>query len=187
MAAAAAVVDLTQEEEEEEVPVEFTLNMNLHPKPSISYGRGRGGPIRPFFNNAYRQQKTHFQQLTAAALGPRFSMYEKSVPLSLKIWCLMARPEDDFVGRNRRVGNLKPTALTNEKTMVPIRPDTDNLAKFILDALTGVLFLDDCQVVELHMLKMRDTFGLCTGRVVIRCQKFSNGWRSVLPAQVTMD
>lgn len=34
------------------------------------------------------------------------------------------------------------------------RPDLDKLARAVLDALTGVLFLDDAQVVELRLLKV---------------------------------
>ena len=33
------------------------------------------------------------------------------------------------------------------------KPDTDNIAKAILDALNGVAYYDDAQVVELHVVK----------------------------------
>ncbi len=34
-----------------------------------------------------------------------------------------------------------------------VRPDTDNLLKALLDALNGVLYKDDCQVVECYGVK----------------------------------
>ena len=34
-----------------------------------------------------------------------------------------------------------------------VRPDIDKLARTVLDALTGVVYLDDCQVVELAIKK----------------------------------
>ena len=33
------------------------------------------------------------------------------------------------------------------------KPDTDNLAKFVLDSLNGVYYKDDCQIVELAITK----------------------------------
>lgn len=36
-----------------------------------------------------------------------------------------------------------------------IKPDADNMAKAVLDALNGVAFDDDAQVVELHVTKHR--------------------------------
>lgn len=35
----------------------------------------------------------------------------------------------------------------------PTKPDCDNLAKSVLDALNGLMFKDDSQVVELHVQK----------------------------------
>ncbi len=33
------------------------------------------------------------------------------------------------------------------------RPDIDNLAKAVKDALKGVVYVDDCQIVEAHLFK----------------------------------
>ena len=59
-------------------------------------------------------------------------------------------------------------------------PDTDNLAKVLLGALTGVVFHDDAQVVEVHMFKMRDNRGLCEGGTAFWVRKASN-WRANMP------
>ncbi len=34
-----------------------------------------------------------------------------------------------------------------------VKPDTDNLAKKSLDCLTGIVFKDDCQINDLHVIK----------------------------------
>lgn len=43
------------------------------------------------------------------------------------------------------------------------RSDIDNLAKFVLDSLNGLLYADDRQVVSLKAMKMLDSEGLCDG------------------------
>lgn len=43
-----------------------------------------------------------------------------------------------------RWGNINPTK----------KPDTDNIAKIVLDALNGIAFKDDSQVVELRVVKL---------------------------------
>ncbi len=40
------------------------------------------------------------------------------------------------------------------------RPDADNVAKLVLDALNGHAWRDDAQVVDLHIVKMPRTRGL---------------------------
>lgn len=66
-------------------------------------------------------------------------------PLAVRIECWFPRPASHL----RKDGGLAKSA--------PIwhvqRPDADNLAKFALDALNGVLWLDDSQVVELTVSK----------------------------------
>jgi Holliday junction resolvase RusA-like endonuclease len=34
------------------------------------------------------------------------------------------------------------------------KPDIDNIAKCFLDAMNGIIYLDDTQVVELHIKKL---------------------------------
>ena len=76
---------------------------------------------------------------------------------------------------------MRPEAFSLEETMVPIKPDVDNLSKFLLDALTGVLFDDDAQVVELRMFKIRDSVGLCNGRVALDVRPFNKPTAEIEP------
>jgi hypothetical protein len=72
----------------------------------------------------------------------------------------MKRPNDDFRGRVRGPGRLKEESTTYEETIVPVKPDVDNF---------GALFVDNAQVVALHMYKLRDNKGMCNGRMQIEC------------------
>ena len=105
----------------------------------------------------------------------------RRMPVEMKVWFYLKKPESDFVGRRRGEGRLRPKALSMEETIVPIKPDVDNLAKFLLDALTGVLFEDDAQVVELRMFKIRDSVGLCNGRVALDVRPFDKTIAEIEP------
>jgi len=43
-----------------------------------------------------------------------------------------------------------------KRTDVTVKPDVDKLARGLLDAMTGILFADDAQVVSLHVRKFYD-------------------------------
>lgn len=62
-------------------------------------------------------------------------------PLPALLECDLAVDLDFHLGNRRRV-------------------DLDNLSKGVLDGLKGVLFVDDSQVVELHLRKFIDTVNI---------------------------
>lgn len=47
----------------------------------------------------------------------------------------------------------KRQACLNNQIPVTNKPDCDNIAKIILDSLNGYAYIDDKQVVELHVMK----------------------------------
>jgi Holliday junction resolvase RusA-like endonuclease len=52
---------------------------------------------------------------------------------------------------------LRPKSVSVKKRPEPIcRPDLDNLIKAVKDALTGVLWYDDSQIIELEAKKVYD-------------------------------
>lgn len=68
------------------------------------------------------------------------------------------KPTEDAVAVTCRFTFARPKAhMTKDglKDDAPrfLRCDGDNLAKGVLDALTGIAWIDDCQVVELHISK----------------------------------
>jgi crossover junction endodeoxyribonuclease RusA len=43
---------------------------------------------------------------------------------------------------------VRPASVSQKRTQMVVRPDLDKLIRAVLDALTGVLYEDDSQVVE---------------------------------------
>ena len=51
---------------------------------------------------------------------------------------------------------MKPKSVTKKRQYPCVAPDCDNLAKSVLDALNGVMFLDDKLVVDMRIRKLYD-------------------------------
>lgn len=157
-------------------------------KPSIRFGPGRGGGGRA--GNFYRRYVENDvvakmgllrEICRSAASAHGMPIIPRNQPVSIKAWFFLKRPAEDFTSRRRAVGRLREEALSVANTVVPVKPDVDNFAKFLLDSLTGGLFVDDAQVVTLHMYKLRDNEGLCNGRMQIECTLFHQSLESILP------
>eukprot|EP00978_Attheya_sp_CCMP212_P011846 scaffold29409_cov44-Attheya_sp.AAC.2 len=78
----------------------------------------------------------------------------------------LRRPRNHFKSNKAEKG-LRPSAPGR---LHPVKTDVDNLAKFVLDSLNGLLYVDDRQVVSLHATKVYDTDGDCEGAtdIIIR-------------------
>ena len=55
----------------------------------------------------------------------------------------------------RHLPKTAPKKLTAQQDLA--KPDIDNVAKLVLDALNGVAYVDDTQVIELHTWKEQRT------------------------------
>lgn len=72
--------------------------------------------------------------------------FDADAPLMVQIICFFSRP------KNIAKKNLP---LYDNNTIRPLKkPDTDNIAKIILDSLNKVAFDDDKQVVRLYVSKL---------------------------------
>jgi len=69
-------------------------------------------------------------------------------PVAIEIECFFGYRKSDF-GTGRNAGALKPSAPTHHTT----KPDADKLGRCIGDALKGVVYADDSQVVEITVRK----------------------------------
>ena len=140
-------------------------------KPSISYGPGRGGMkgwFRAYVDNDVKRKMNETKQYVKNDMAMKgVTQIPRNLPVTLKAWFFLKRPASDFVDRQRGFGRLKQSAISDKNTIVPTKPDDDNLAKFLMDALTGASYVDDAQVVEIHMVKLRDSVGMCWGRIAI--------------------
>lgn len=125
---------------------------------------------RKFFYNPASNKVAAFKALVKSAIPATQNgvVFPSGVPLTVSLTFHMKRPNTDFVGGNRFAGSLKRGAPAAR----PISPDIDNLTKFILDGLNGVLFEDDRQVLQLTALKLLDNEGECMGRTVIEVSVF---------------
>ena len=82
----------------------------------------------------------------------------------------MRRPANHFVS-SRRTGpgaRLKSAFSAGLSSaggggVGHIRSDVDNLAKFVMDSLNGVVYADDRQVTSLNVVKVLDPDGPCLG------------------------
>jgi len=67
----------------------------------------------------------------------------------------------------KSVSNKKRQAMLEGKIMHDKRPDIDNCIKIITDALNGIAYKDDNQIVEVHAMKLYDE----TPRTVVTITK----------------
>lgn len=102
------------------------------------------------------------EQIPECASAPLFARDE---PVEICIWFLIPRPVRHFEGNRRALGRLKNSA---KRFLFPfVRPDLDNLIKFVLDSVGGLVYVDDSQVVKLTACKIRDNEGLCEGSTIV--------------------
>ena len=76
----------------------------------------------------------------------------------------MKRPKSHFVNNRPGPGRLKkksPSQLSS------IRTDVDNLSKFILDSMNGVMYEDDRQIASIHATKILDDVNFCRGSIEV--------------------
>ena len=99
-------------------------------------------------------------------------LFGSETALAMTIAFRTKRPNRDFVGSRPGAGRLRPTTNTEDdnnkgvapsRLWPPTRTDVDNLAKFVLDSVNGLLYDDDRQVVSLSVTKLRDDEDECRG------------------------
>jgi Holliday junction resolvase RusA-like endonuclease len=91
-------------------------------------------------------------------------LFDANKYLAITIIFRMKRPKSHFINNKPGLGRIKKKALSQ---LLPIRTDVDNLAKFVLDSMNGVLYEDDKQIMSLHATKLLDNVGLCEGSTEI--------------------
>ena len=121
----------------------------------------------------------HFQSvLDQAMLANQIDpiVFPGGLVLAVTVWFYMQRPNDHFVGRRRAPGNLSMRITQNLPWYQSSRgPDIDNLAKFVLDAMTHRVYKDDGQVVKLVAYMPHDNHACCMGRTIIQVQPILGG------------
>ena len=119
---------------------------------ATAYARTGGkGKIR-FTPQHQRTAMQSMQQVAAEAMDGRPPLQG---PVSLILTFVWPWPKSMTERKRRALGGNFRTA----------RPDADNLAKLVADALNGICYLDDAQVCELRVRKLYGESALT--RVVI--------------------
>lgn len=74
--------------------------------------------------------------------------FEKKVPLDVRIIAYFGIPTSV---------SKKKAKMMREHVIRPVaKPDTDNVAKVLLDALNGIAYYDDAQIVDMQVRKFYD-------------------------------
>ena len=107
----------------------------------------RGGAIGHYTPDKTRAYEAAVQAAARAAMG-------KTPPLTgavrLSLWFFLPIPAS--YSEKRKAELLKGTAAMGSASHTK-RPDLDNLIKSVSDALNGVVFGDDCQIVQVEAIK----------------------------------
>ena len=119
----------------------ITLEIDGRPIPQPRHRATRGGRMYLPSSAPIRAFKT----AVIAAAGKRFRR-PLDGPVVVEITALFQRPPSHLTAR----GELRKGAPTHPGRNLG---DVDNLAKGALDALTGIAWLDDSQVVDLRVAK----------------------------------
>lgn len=104
-----------------------------------------GRPIVTADNARTRPWKASVADAAATAVERR-GMAPLAGPVDVDVVFRMPRPKGHF----NRHGALLPSSPSTPAG----RPDIDKLARAVLDALTGIVFRDDSQVVRLGLAKV---------------------------------
>ena len=118
--------------------------------PGEPQGKARPRVVRNGnFTRAYTPEKTaSYENLVRleyqSQCGDRF--YDKEIPLAVTITAHFAPPAS---------ASKRKLAAMLDKLLFPMKkPDLDNVAKIVCDALNGIAYHDDAQIVTLHVRKL---------------------------------
>jgi Holliday junction resolvase RusA-like endonuclease len=137
----------------------------------------RGNPLplrrhrtsRGFVYNPSAPAQASFRQIVQSVVFPDHNpddnnelqpVFSEEYTLAMTIVFRTKRPMHHFIGSKPAAGRLKESAPTQT---APTRSDVDNLAKFVLDSLNGLLYEDDRQISSLHVTKLLDNEEDCRG------------------------
>lgn len=109
-------------------------------------GRPRFKKVGNFVQTYTPKNTRYYEKMIADAYKEQSGvLYPTEMPLKLRIRAIIGIPSTFTKKKKSRAiqGELRPTK----------KPDADNIAKSVLDALNGVAYADDKQVVDLGIKK----------------------------------
>ena len=180
-----APIDLT------ESPIDlisFTVAGNPTAQARAVICRGKGAYSRVWMRDPSSVKKQIFHdavKLLVFGIGsqnqPTEVVFKVDSPIIVDITFCMKPPQDHFVNGNTSRGTLKPSALTKWPTM----PDVDNLDKFVLDSLQGLLYDNDSQVICQRIQKVYHHQAPFTGQTMVCIRRANEDNYGSLPFPAT--
>jgi Holliday junction resolvase RusA-like endonuclease len=164
--------------------IKFTVKGN--PIPLARHRTYRGYVFNP---SAKKQQQfasvvlnmlptSCFMNSTISILGSTSRTIDNVVPIfkddeiiDVKLLCRMKRPKNHFKASIPGPGRLKDNA---PDSLYVTRKDVDNLAKFVLDSLNQIIYVDDKQIASLHVLKIYDDGHYSSGATDVLIQRLTH-------------
>lgn len=135
--------------------IAFTVIGGAEPhglRPEPRYGPGRqivGQQLVKGRDKEAQKRIESWEDHIARAARQAYSGSLLDGPLAVEFQFFRPRNKGDF-GTGRNAGTLKPSAPRYPTT----RPDVLKLARVVEDALSGVLYRDDSQIVEERLIKL---------------------------------
>lgn len=109
------------------------------------------GKQRPYFSRLNKkphtpEQTKSYEEMVAWAYRQKYNGSFGDQPLGIMITAVMPIPKRVTVGnrKNMIAGRIRPT----------VKPDWDNIGKIVCDALNGVAYNDDKQIVSAFVFKI---------------------------------
>jgi len=110
-------------------------------------------------------------------------LFDGNEYLAVTIVFRMKRPKSHFVNNKPGPGRLKEKSPSQ---LAPIRTDVDNLTKFVLDSMNGVVYEDDRQITSIHATKILDNADFCRGSIEVHIQSIDEGYvRRLLQSSIS--
>lgn len=122
-----------------------TIHVDVNPVPK---GRPRFSKIGGFVRS-YTPKKTSDYEAQVKAIAQN-AMTREPLETPLVAFLYFRLPIPKSYSKKRVAACLAGSERPTKK------PDLDNLAKSVLDGLNGVVYLDDAQLVSLHITKVYD-------------------------------
>lgn len=140
-------------------------------RPGVRIRYNRLGLPYPQVYNQNETDKNFFQHVLRPIVQ-QFHMpplFFAQQPLHIEIYFFMPRPNNHFHTRNRCVIRMESELKPDFRFRAHIQtPDTDNMVKFLLDAMNEILYVDDKQIVSIFAYKLYDNEDECRGRTYIK-------------------
>lgn len=121
----------------------LTFHVDLNPVPK---GRPRFSKVGGFVRSYTPKKTSDYETQVKAVAQSAMTREPLETPLAAFLYFRLPIPKS--YSKKRIAACLSGLERPTKK------PDLDNLAKSVLDALNGVVYLDDAQLVSIHLTKV---------------------------------